>query len=193
MKNGEGLLGIEVVDYTNPVKFYLGSTIEENIITINWGDGTIEEVTIPIGFNTLKTHSYTSNKLYTITFSNATNLAGLANLDISFPEIPINKIKSVTINKLTNLEYLGFLYTNLTSLDISGLNKLTKLVVNNAKLSTEAVNNILVTFNNFETMSPIGDAGIVLNQQNPPAAPSGVGLTAKTELQARNWNVITDP
>jgi hypothetical protein len=196
---GDYTLSINIVDKDIPVVLYLGVEISTEI-TIDWGDGTEENVTVPVGVNPFS-HSYTEeNKSFNITLKNASNLNAFANYDIvsptpTPPSSGVNKITSANVSNLTNLVYLLFPYTDLTTVNISGLNKLRFVGFKGSKLTVNSVNELIVTFNIFGTFPIGGDEGLYLDSQNPVAIPTTGppnGVAAKSALQGRGWTVETD-
>jgi hypothetical protein len=195
--DGEALITVNVIDRTIPVTIYL-TAYSLTTMTINWGDGNVENVTVsPIEFSSNQfqfSHTYSNNGNYDIKLSNASSLRFLFNNDIGNPEILTNKITSLNLNKLTNLQSIALYSTSLTSFDITNLNKLYNLIVNKSKLTINSVNNILETFNSFGTFgnTQIDQGTIILNEQDPLAPPSGNGIIAKDDLISRFWDVQTD-
>lgn len=168
--------------------------------TVDWGDGTIENVVGNPFLNTIS-HTYPSTDNYVIQFTNVKNFTVISNYDISQP-LPI----SVT-NKIINADFSGMvgqilykigIYDGLlTNLDITGLNNLAELNLIKNTLSVNSVNTILSTFNSFNTtIVPPSDFGTIdVSQQNPSAPPSSGppdGITAKSEMESRGWIVVTD-
>jgi hypothetical protein len=168
--------------------------------TVDWGDGTIENVVGGPILNTIS-HTYSSTGNYTIKFTNVKNFAVIHNYDPSQP-LPI----SIT-NKITNADFSGMIgqllykieiYDGLlTTLDITGLDSLVGLNLAKNTLSVNSVNTILSTFNSFNTtFIPPADFGTInVSQQNPSAPPSSGppdGITAKSDLESRGWTVIVD-
>jgi len=194
IKEGEATIEINVVDYRVSVPLYLSTNHPTPFdVIVDWGDETVENSTILAGTTEIS-HKYNSNKSYTIKISNGINLNGIGNISEDGATDQINKITSVNIIKLKNLIAVFFYDTSLKSLDLSGLSNIRYLGCVKANLSTEAVNNILITVNNFNTNASVGGepASVVLQNQVPPAPPSGAGITAKEALISRNWNVMTD-
>ena len=185
----KGVLEINVADYTIPVDLYFANINSLSEFTIDWGDGTVENIQLGTDI-ILHSHNYTSNGDYIINIlyeGLGFEYLGNINTEFSIPD-QINKVKNVYLTEFTNLKALVLYDTLLTSINISTLNKLQNLGIAKGVLTTEAINNILTTFNSFNTIPGIGDPGIVLALQT---APTGEGLVAKQALIDRGWNVIT--
>jgi len=184
-----GFIEVNITDHTVPVDLYFANINSLSEFTIDWGDGTVENKQLGTDIF-LSSHTYDSNRDYIIKISyEGLGFEYLGNINIEFttPD-QVNKIKNVYLTEFTNLKALILYDTLLTSINISTLNKLQNLAVAKGVLTTEAVNNILVTFNSFNT-SPLSiESGIVLALQT---APTGEGLVAKQALLDREWNVVT--
>jgi hypothetical protein len=111
----------------------------------------------------------------------------------NYINLPINnKITSANLINAKEFKFITIRDSLLTTLDINGLNQLANLNLQQNTLTQESIDNILVTFNNFNTIGTAGGT-IDLSNQNPPTAPSATGLAAKTALESRNWIVLVDP
>ncbi len=128
-EGGEGV--ITMVTETDYVDVRVFSFNEGDIITIDWGDGTIEEFkTIldeyydeeedleTIRYETdLLEHEYTNDNPHTITIKG--NISGLYCWE--------NNLTSLDVSGCTALTHLECDYNNLTSLNVSGCTALTEL------------------------------------------------------------------
>ncbi len=182
-------LNVEVIDLT--YEFSISSLGYLISLDINWGDGTTETYTeqdSPL----ILTHTYSSSGNYVIKGTNVKNYSELNNY---FSVPVVNKIKSVKITNMKSLKFLTIYDSLLTNLDITGLEQLVEMNVQQNTLPQDSIDNILITFNNFNTTFEIGTAEgtIDLSNQNPPTPPSASGLVAKAKLESRNWTVIVDP
>ena len=182
-------LNVEVIDLT--YEFLISSMGTLVSLDIDWGDGTTETYTeenSPL----ILTHTYSSSGNYVIKGTNVKNYVNLSNY---FSAPVVNKIKSVKINNMKILKVLTIYDSLLTNLTITGLKQLVEMNIQQNTLTQESIDNILITFNNFNTTYEIGTDGgtIDLSNQNPPSPPSASGLAAKAELESRNWTVIVDP
>ena len=74
---------------------------------------------------------------------------------------------------------------NLTTVNISALNTCQRLGFNGS-LSSSQINSIL---NKMLTVNPVSGKEIYLDQQNPPAPPTGQGLIDKQTL-TDNGNIV---
>lgn len=103
--------------------------------------------------------------------------------------------------------------TSLTTVDLSNLTKLMQInIINNSALSSILLPSLSFAYwdihlegnalpssqinallHKFLTLSTAGTAKyIVLNQQTPPAPPTGQGITDKATLISAGWSVTTD-
>lgn len=180
---------VDIVDLN--YSFILAGQGENVSLTLDWGDGTIE--------NYSDQSIYTFNHSYTNTGNYKIKLYDLNDSYVAFNNyinLPINnKITNVNLNNAKKFKFITIRDSLLTILDINGLDKLVNLELQQNTLTQESIDNILVTYNNFNTTYQIGTDGgtIDLSNQNPPTVPSATGLAAKTSLEYRNWTVIVDP
>jgi hypothetical protein len=161
-------------------------------LDVDWGDGTIESfknVSSPLNL----IHTYDSQDLYTIKCTNS-DVNGLLNYIDELAPIN-NKVTNAVVTNLTNMLFITIKDSLLTTLNIEGSKKLANLDLHGNELTQDGIDNILTTFNNFNTTFEIGTDGgtIDLSGQNPatPLGPSGTA--AKDELEERNWTVLVDP
>jgi hypothetical protein len=184
-----GFIEVNVADYTVPVDLYFANVNSLSEFTIDWGDGTVENKQLGTDIF-LSSHTYASNGDYTINISyQGLGFEYIGNINIEFsPPDQINKIKNVNLTEFTNLKALILYDTLLSSINISNLNKLQNLAIAKGVLTTNSVNNILITFNSFNTTPGTGDLGVVLALQT---APTEEGLVAKQALIDRGWTVVT--
>jgi hypothetical protein len=164
-------------------------------LDVDWGDGVIENfknVNSPL----ILVHTYDTPEIYTIKCTNS-NVESLINyIDPDIPPLSItNKVTNAMVKNLKKMLEISILDSLLTNLNIEGSTILRKIELQGNTLTQEGIDNILTTFNNFNTTYGIGTDGgtIDLSNQNPPTSPGPSGIAAKNELESRNWTVITDP
>ena len=150
VEEGEGVITM-VVDVKGNLGnddgfvFEIYSFKKSEIITVDWGDGSVEEFRTESddngddededeGYSTgyLEGHSYAKRKSYTITIKGnvwgvdyeGNDIAPLTSLNVSrCPELkylccPYNNLTSLDVSKNTALEHLHCFENNLTSLDV---------------------------------------------------------------------------
>ena len=148
VEEGEGVITMVVNvkgNLGNDDGFVFGiySFKKSEIITVDWGDGSVEEFRTESddngddedeGYSTgyLEGHSYAKRKSYTITIKGnvwgvdyeGNDIAPLTSLNVSrCPELkylccPYNNLTSLDVSKNTALEHLHCFENNLTSLDV---------------------------------------------------------------------------
>lgn len=180
---------VDIVDLNYSFRFTgLGTNVS---LTLDWGDGTIENYSDQSVY--ILNHNYSNTGNYKIKIYNLSNTYRIFN---NYINLPINnKITSANLINAKEFFFIIIRDSLLTTLDINGLNKLVDINLQQNILTQESIDNILVTFNNFNTTYEIGTDGgtIDLSNQNPPTAPSVIGLAAKVALESRNWTVLVDP
>jgi hypothetical protein len=160
-------------------------------LDVDWGDGTTESfknATSPL----ILVHTYDSQDLYTIKCTNS-DVNGLLNYIDELAPIN-NKVTNAVVTNLTNMLFITIKDSLLTTLNIEGSKELVNLDLHGNELTQDGIDNILTTFNNFNTTFQIGTDGgtINLSNQNPPTSPGPSGIAAKAELESRNWTVLVD-
>jgi hypothetical protein len=115
------------------------------------------------------------------------NLTGLINLDrIYFDNCSISGAVDLSnLSALTQLSFDG--NTALTSIVISDTQLITYFYATNCALTETAVNNILQSLDSSGVIN--GNVNLLFGTS---AAPTGAGLTARTNLIAKGWNVYTN-
>ena len=79
-------------------------------------------------------------------------------------------------------------HAELTALDITGCTNLQFVFAQYNKLTSSIVNGILQRL----SVGGLSNGIVDVHAQSPSAAPSGAGLTARTNLVSRGWTVTTD-
>lgn len=160
--------------------------------SISWGDETVDNFIDSAEGAVLHGHTYQSPGIYTITI-NLDKPNGMSSFTIqSNPDqlLSLSGLENIPGNLL---KYIVLQNTQLTTIDISANTSLTSLFLRNNNFSTTAVNNILTALDNSGVQAgPWGVPYIDISHQQPLAAPSGLGSTAKLNLIAKGWTVITD-
>ncbi|KIO75940.1 hypothetical protein TH53_17925 [Pedobacter lusitanus] len=89
-----------------------------------------------------------------------------------------------------NLSFIAIEKSNLASFTplVFLSQRLKQLNLKGNKFSVEEVNNILIDLDKLEFTS----LSVELNNQNPPAVPTGAGLAAKERLIAKGFSITTD-
>lgn len=180
---------VDIVDLNYSFRF---TGLGENItLTLDWGDGTIENYSGQSIY--IFNHIYSNVGTYKIKIYNLSDTYSIFN-NYDNASV-IDKITNANLINATNFKFITIRDSLLTTLDINGLNVLANIDLQQNSLTQESIDNILVTFNNFNTTYEIGSDGgtIDLSSQNPLTAPSAIGLAAKTALESRNWTVLVDP
>jgi len=98
------------------------------------------------------------------------------------------KEHTILINTNESVFHFDTQYQKITSFDIGANDLMSYISLPNNSLSSESVNNILIILDN----NGLSNGTLKLNGQAPSASPSGAGLTAKNNLIAKGWIVITD-
>jgi hypothetical protein len=98
-----------------------------------------------------------------------------------------NQLNSLNISNFTILSTLYVGTNHLEELDISNNPNIDTISANTNRLSQSAVNNILINLDN----NGLSNGNCQLSS-GTNAAPSGDGITAKTNLQSKSWSVYTN-
>ena len=152
--------------------------------SISWGDGNTNDITLD-GTTQNIPHNYVAPGIYTI------ELKG------NHPERIIEMLithASLTnaqlADNLTALEVLNLEYNPVTNFILpAGLTALKYVSFFQDALNVTNINSILQIVNGFNT-SPAGASMLLHGGTN--AAPTGQGITAKTQLESRGWSVATN-
>jgi hypothetical protein len=92
-------------------------------------------------------------------------------------------------NLPANLKFIDLRYNNLNTLPMNNFPE-SLLYVNFQynQFDITSINNIAVHFDNVG----LTNGQLFINNNTPPVSPTGTGLTAKTDLLAKGWEVGTD-
>ncbi|MDE7074334.1 MAG: hypothetical protein K2O69_04700 [Odoribacter sp.] len=160
--NGEGEEGvITMVTKKNRIMLYVDSFKEGETITIDWGDGTIEEFKTYANTSNYSDywtdyleHSYSNNNPHTIKIKGSIKALNSNNNDLTLLDVSrctaltrlwcySNNLTSLDVSKNTALTLLNCNNNNLTSLDVSKNTALTEeLVCSYNNLSATVLNKI---------------------------------------------------
>ena len=193
---------------------------KERNIVIDWGDGITETITFTF-VERLLSHTYDKQNEDKIKINLTVDFNAEA---INFSDQSgnwFNQLTELTLGELPNglgrmelffnnlvhfdiaaplpssLYYLNLQNNQLTSFDASKLAPtVQRFLLDSNRLTTDAVNNVLISLNEKYTVPPDLTLPQVftlgMSSQYYPAPPTGAGLAAKTSLQARGYNVYTD-
>jgi len=173
-----------IVNYVfgNNQNWSISSTIGNFDMYINWGDGQISGYTGGNSYQPI--HNYDSSGVYNIifTFNNPNQITNIL--------LSEGDITEISISKFVNLYGLNLGINYLTTLSGFGSENLQELYVNGNRLTTPAVNDILIELKNTTSY---GAGTGSLSNQTPPACPTGDGLLALYYLTNVNqWIITTD-
>jgi hypothetical protein len=157
----------------NSLKFCGTISIQDNPKLGNIQLPNLEDATLFIAKNSLLTNINTSNLIKSD--------------DIYINENPL--VESLNLNSLKDCNRLKIGNSNLSNLTITNLNNCPQLDFSGNKFSSMQVNSFL---NKLTSVTPLNSKMITLNNQNPPAPPTGQGLIDKATLINNGNTVITD-
>ena len=120
------------------------------------------------------------NNLTSLDLSNNINLTTL----LMYSSI----LGNIDISNNTLLTELNYYESNVTAIDISNNPLLSNVELYGNSLPTSQVNNILTLLDSFG----ISNGTVKLEDQTPSAPPTGVGITAASNLVTKGWTVTTD-
>ena len=204
-KNYDIITGIDMDIFSDNTSSYLSLQIFDTAVAaLDFQTGLPASLNmITISFNNqLKSINLDMFKscvnLKKIDLNNNENLAiidSTLSLPASLERFSMDKSKISVFNpdrfkNCLNLSFITIEKSNLTSFSpIVNLSKnLSQLNLKENKLSVEEVNNILIDLDKLEFKA----LSVALNDQKPPAVPTGAGLAAKNNLIAKGFSIITD-
>ena len=150
-----------------------------NLTEFDCGDNQLTTVDIT---NLIKLfiHDCSSNPISSIDVSKNTLLTYLTCQDCT--------LTSIDVSKNTGLTDLNVEACKLTELDISHNPLITRLFADSQFLSSDNINTILHNWVGFGQSNGFTE----INNQTPPAPPTGQGITDAATLVGRGWYIQTD-
>jgi Leucine-rich repeat (LRR) protein len=121
---------------------------------------------------------------------NASSILTSINLPVSVSNVSIYSSPNfnvIDVSGLSNLSFLDITSNQATSLNISGATSLSRLYARNNQFADSSVNDILITLDGNGLNN-----GHIRIDGTGNAAPTGAGLSAKVNLQNKNWTVLTN-
>jgi hypothetical protein len=175
---GDGNIVGTLLSVTNLPTVFAGSSIEQVD-----ADGT--------NIQSLDVSNLPIIELYALECSNLTylNVQGCTSLDNT--ELYSDNFTALDFSGCASL-VTATVYENynLSTLIIDDCDSLNYLEATDCDLNASAVNYILVTLDNLGNLN--GDVFLNNNLSGTNAAPTGAGITAKNNLIAKGWQVITE-
>lgn len=160
------------------VYFYLRAFANENI-TVDWGDGNI--ATYPVATSsTIVSHAYSVANTYTLIFT----FLPQNTREFVTNSLKINAIAIVNVAILEQITLLGCTIATFNATLQSAPSVIALDLRNNAITDTNA---ILQTLDNAGQIN-----GVAQLNGGTNAAPSGAGITAKSNLIDKGWTVTTN-
>jgi len=163
---GNSFSSIDISSNSSLITFSCDST--SSLTSVNLGSSSVETIALNNNNNLTSVDISSSSSVTSIACANS----GLTSANVA----------SSTVTAIT------FVNNSLTSLDVSSCTALDELFVTSNNLSSSAVNTILIDLDN----NGLSNGNVQLNGQSPSAPPTGGGITAKANLQAKGWTVVTD-
>ena len=150
-------------------------------VQVDYGDGTPRVV--HTGSEYTAGHTYAVAGTYTVQIYLDETKGNIELLEV----LNALQVTSINVDELIGLTTLLLQEHALTSFTPSVNLPLFNINLLLNSLSVSAINALLVYLDNTGVLN-----GTAALQQNPAAPPSGAGLTAKTNLEAKGWVVQTD-
>ncbi len=168
--NGEGVITMTVEGNTIGLQIY--SFNEGDIITIDWGDGTVEE--------------FKSVEIYYDWDEDGEDEIHYAITTDDYVEHEYSNRNPHIVTIKGKIKYLGCEDNNLTSLDVSGCTALTFLVCSRNNLTSSALNQIFRNLPQGKTVDNGYSQSRILIYDNP-----GTETCDKSIAENKGWEVNT--
>lgn len=153
----------------------------------DWGDGNEAVVTMQSGVYTSVSHNYIVPDNYTLNITDL--LGGQPGGVIAVGELRIidGKIISCIIPANAGIKNITLSNNQIVNFTIPATVKLMIIKLDNNKLNVTSVNDVLVKADNSGL-----NGGVIDLSGGTNAAPNGAGITAKNNLIAKGWTVLTN-
>lgn len=158
--------------------------ITGNMTIIN--NGSLTSISFPALANEIS-YLYIENNIF-VTQINFPLLQKIGTLNIS-PNVSLAAVAFPSLTAFTDVTQVQINSPNLTSLTFGSLTSFKSGVAINGKLPSSNIN---VLLNNFVSITPSITGRQLLMRQNPPAPPTGQGITDKATLIANGNTLQTD-
>ncbi len=161
-----------------------------NISNLDVSSNTVL-TTLRCGDNNISNLDLSSNTVLTTLRCGDNNIS---NLDLSSNTLlttltcEYNQIALLSTLNNTLLNTVWCYNNNLSSLDLSTNTLLINVRCQDNNLAISSVNDILTVLDSHG----LSNGTLIISNQSPSAPPSGAGLTAKANLIAKGWTVVTD-